>query len=218
MAKRTLISSGAMMMVAAFITACTPPEPEAEAPSVQQASARLAMCGEGLAEGCVQSVSDTTGLIYTATDGGYDFRLLALEDGAELQSFDEEHGNAMSAPSLEDLDQDGDPELIIPDFTGNVNTVYRIRQLIDGRFEPAGEVSGLGLERDEETGLLGISSRGSAVQYAYHAYVLSDDGLVLAYELDSDLADRACVLTPGPAFDATGLDANELLTACEAAL
>lgn len=28
----------------------------------------------------------------------------------------------------------------------------------------------------------------------------------------------ACVLTPGPAFDATGLDANTLLTACEAEL
>ncbi|WP_430430036.1 hypothetical protein [Oceanicaulis sp.] len=27
-----------------------------------------------------------------------------------------------------------------------------------------------------------------------------------------------CVLTPGPAFDAAGLDANALLTACEAAL
>ena len=27
-----------------------------------------------------------------------------------------------------------------------------------------------------------------------------------------------CVLTPGPAFDAAGLDANTLLTACEAEL
>lgn len=27
-----------------------------------------------------------------------------------------------------------------------------------------------------------------------------------------------CVLTPGPAFNAAGLDANALLTACEAAL
>lgn len=181
-------------------------------------SASLALCSEALAEGCVQSVNDTTGLIYTATEGGYAFRLLALEDGAELQSFDEEHGNAMSGPSLEDIDQDGDPELIVPDFTGNVNTAYRIWQLIDGRFTPAGEVSGLGLERDAETGLLGITSRNSAVSYGYHAYVLSEDGLVLAYALESDFADRACVLTPGPAFEAAGLEANALLTACESEL
>ena len=214
---KRLSFSGASLISALLLAGCDQPSPEADA-EAPAPSARLAMCGEGLAEGCVQSVSDTTGLIYTATEGGYDFRLLALEDGAELQSFTEAHGNAMSAPSLEDLDQDGDPELIIPDFTGNVNTVYRVRQLIDGRFEPTGEVSGLGLERDAETGLLGISSRSSAVQYAYHAYVLSDEGLVLAYEVDSDLADRACVLTPGPAFDAAGLDANTLLTACEAEL
>lgn len=218
MDKRKLICSGATLAFTAFITACSPAEVEAPAPSAVSSSARLAMCGEGLAEGCVQSVSDTTGLIYTATDGGYDFRLLALEGGTELQRFSETHGDAMSAPSLEDLDQDGDPELIVPDFTGNVNTVYRIRHLMDGRFEPAGEVSGLGLERDEDTGLLGITSRSSAVRYGYHAYVLSDDGLVLAYALESDLADRACVLTPGPAFDAAGLDANTLLTACEAEL
>lgn len=179
-------------------------------------SARLALCGEGLAEGCVQLVSDTTGLTYTATEGGYDFRLVALEDGAELQRFSEEHGNAISAPSLEDLVQDGDPELIVPDFTGNVNTLYRVWQLMDGRYQLAGEVNGLGLERDPQTGLVAIASRSSAVSYGYHGYVLSDEGLVLAYALESDFADGACVLTPGPAFEAAGLNANALLTACEA--
>lgn len=188
---------------------------DADAPAP---SASLALCSADFAEGCVQSVSDTAGLIYAATEGGYDFRLLALEDGAELQRFSEEHGNAISGPSLEDLDQDGDPELIVPDFTGNVNTLYRVWQLVDGRYQLAGEVNGLGLERDPQTGLLAIASRSSAVRYAYHAYELGEGGLVLAYALESDFADRACVLTPGPAFEATGLDTNALLTACEAEL
>lgn len=201
-----------------LLSACTQPSSssDAEAPTP---SARLAMCGEGLAEGCVQSVSDTTGLIYTATEGGYDFRLLALEDGAELQSFGEEHGNAVSGPSLQDLDQDGDLELIVPDFTGNVNTVYRIwQQVSDERFEPAGELSGFDLTPDVQTGLIGISSRGSAVQYSYNTYVLTEDGLVLVYQLDTDYADAACVLTQGPAFEASSHDADLLLNACEAEL
>ena len=201
-----------------LLSACNQPSSssDAEAPTP---SARLNMCGEGLAEGCVQSVTDTTGLIYSAIDGGYDFRLLALEDGAGLQSFGEEHGNAVSGPSLQDLDQDGDLELIVPDFTGNVNTVYRIwQQVSEERFEPAGELSGFDLTPDVQTGLIGISSRGSAVQYSYNTYVLTEDGLVLVYQLDTDYADAACVLTQGPAFEASSHDADLLLNACEAEL
>ncbi len=201
-----------------LLGACSQPSSSSEADAPAH-SARLAMCGDGLAEGCVEAVSDTKGLIYSATDGGYEFRLLALEDGAELQRFGEEHGNAVSGPSLEDLDQDGDLELIIPDFTGNVNTVYRIwQQVSDARFEPAGEVSGFDLTPDVQTGLIGISSRGSAVQYSYTTHVLTEDGLVLVYQLDADYADAACVLTQGPAFEASSHDADLLLNGCEAEL
>ncbi|WP_440959651.1 hypothetical protein ACFELO_06065 [Oceanicaulis sp. LC35] len=206
---------GCVSLSAMLLAACS----EAAAPSVAQPGARLAMCGEGLAEGCVQLVTDTTGLIYSVTEGGYEFRVLAIEDGAELQRFGEEHGNAVSGPSLEDLDQDGDLELIVPDFTGTVNTVYRIwQQVSDERFEPAGEVSGFDLTPDVQTGLIGISSRGSAVQYSYTTYVFTEDGLVLVYQLDTDYADAACVLTQGPAFEASGHDADLLLNACEAEL
>lgn len=206
---RRLLAIAAPLTLALAASACAPQSTVDEG---------LLLCDGAMEEGCVAAVSDTLGLTYAAREDGYDFTLLALEDGEALQSFDEERGNALSGPYLEDFDQDGDPELIIPDFTGNVNTAYRIRQLIDGRFEPAGEVSGLGLERDEESGLLGISSRSSAVSYGHHVYVLSDDGLVLVYALESDLADRACVLTPGPAFDAAGQTADALLSACEAGL
>ena len=187
-------------------------------PSVVRPDPSLILCDDGLAEACFEQVSDTTGLMYARTEGGYAFRLLAMQDGAELQSFTETHGNAISGPSLEDLDQDGDPELIVPDFTGTVNTVYRIWQLIDGRFALAGEVSGFDLEHDPETGLIGLSSRSSAIQYVYQAYLLTEEGLVLAYAMDSNFGDRTCVLTPGPVFDLMGLDANALLTACEAEL
>lgn len=209
MAKRALISSGATLTLAALITACTQPA---------AVNDRLPQCGDALAEGCVATINDTLGLSYTAREDSYAFSLLALEDAAELQSFSEAHGNAISGPSLEDIDQDGDPELIVPDFLGTVNTVYRIWQLVDGRFEMAGEVSGFDLEHDPDTGLIGLTSRSSAVQYVYQAYLLTEEGLVLAYALDSDFADSACVLTPGPVFDLMGLDADALLTACEAEL
>ena len=98
------------------------------------------------------------------------------------------------------------------------NTLYRVWRLEEGRYVLADEVGANTLERDEQTGLLGVGVAVSAVRYSYDVYGLGEDGLEHVYTLESDLADGACVLMPGPGFDEMELDADALLSACEAEL
>jgi len=133
-----------------------------------------------------------------------------------VQTFTETVGNTFNYPALADVDNDGDLELMIATYTGNVNTTWHVWQQTADDFLFAGEVNGLGLEFNEETGLSVISSRGSAVTYYWDGYRLEENGLVAVYSLMTDLHARTCTLDQGPGFAESGLDADAILAACSA--
>lgn len=139
-------------------------------------------------------------------------------DGTLLQTFNESVGRTFAQPELADVDNDGDMDLMIPTYTGNVNTTWRVWQQIDGTFHFAGEVSGLGLEYDPDTGFTSISSRGSAVTYFREVYRLGADGLTSAYTLETDVDAQRCGFIEGPGFASSGLDRSTIITRCQAGM
>lgn len=145
---------------------------DAKAPSADEPGAPLPMCGEGFPQGCVQPVDEARGLIYTAEEDGYDFRLLTLSDSEERQSFTEARDVSTPDPMLLDVNLDGASELFVPVTGGMSNTLYRVWRLEEGRYVLADEVGANTLERDEQTGLLGVGVAVSAVRYSYQVHGL----------------------------------------------
>jgi hypothetical protein len=175
-------------------------------------------CEAGFAENCFQWVGVDRDLRYRSTEESYEFVLVNAASEQLLQSFSEPRGTAYDGPSLVDIDNDGDVELLVPTETGNVNTTYRVHQQTEDGFAFAGEVSGLGLEYDSENGFSAISGRINAAAYYYEAYRLEADGLVLVYALETNYMDENCLLSEGPGFAQSGLDAAAIIAACEAGM
>lgn len=138
-------------------------------------------------------------------------------DGGDYQIF-EESVSTPGNPELADVNNDGRLELMVPTYLGNVNTNWSVYQQLDGALAKAGEVNGLGLSYDDQTGLAAISSRSSAVSWVIQRYRLDEAGLSLVYALNTDMAEQTCSLEQGPAFAASGLNANDILTRCEAGM
>ncbi len=138
--------------------------------------------------------------------------------GETEQVFEEVVGRTFEGASLEDVGGDGALELLIPTYTGNVNTTWRVWQQIDGRFHFAGEVSGFGLRYDGETGFTAVTNRGSAVTYFYEAYHLNETGFSWAYTLGSDIHEMRCSFEEGPAFSESTRSAADIIAACEAGM
>ena len=138
-------------------------------------------------------------------------------DGGDYQVF-EETVSTSGNPELGDVNNDGMLELMVPTYLGNVNTSWSVYQQLDGGLAKAGEVSGLDLSYDDQTGLTAISARSSAVSWVIQRYRLDDAGLTLVYALNTDMAEQTCSLDQGPAFATSGLNANDILTRCEAGM
>ncbi len=138
-------------------------------------------------------------------------------DGGDYQTF-EETVSSSGNPELADVNNDGLLELMVPTYLGNVNTNWSVYQQLDGALDKAGEVSGLGLSYDDQSGLAAISARSSAVSWVIERYRLDEAGLTLVYALNTDMAEQTCSLDQGPAFAASGLNANDILTRCEAGM
>merc|ERR1712018_668278 len=85
-------------------------------------------------------------------------------DGVAYQSF-EETVYTPGYPKLADVNNDGQLELMVPTYLGNVNTNWSVYQQLDGALAKAGEVNGLGLSYDDQTGLAAISARSSAASW-----------------------------------------------------
>jgi len=181
---------------------------------------------DGMHHDCTLTLNDGRQLIFDFTADAradewgerislLDISVIEAEAGV-VQTFSESVGDTFNYPELADIDNDGDQELLIPTYTGNVNTTWRIwQQGVDG-FQFAGEVNGWGMAFDEDTGLSTISSRGSAVTYYQEAYKLEEGGFVGVYTLMTDMHVRDCTLDQGPGFADSGLDADDILVECQA--
>lgn len=138
-------------------------------------------------------------------------------DDGDYQVF-EETVSTSGIPEVADVNNDGMLELMVPTYLGNVNTSWSVYQQLGGGLAKAGEVSGLGLSYDDQSGLAAISARSSAVSWAIQRYRLDEAGLALVYTLNTDMAEQTCSLDQGPAFAASGLNTNDILTRCDAGM
>lgn len=180
----------------------------------------------GAHEDCALTLEDGRVLQFlfapNATENEYGDRVTALEvslfsrASRQVQTIQVEVGQTFAYPEIADIDDDGDEELMIPTYTGNVNTTWQVWQQSGEEFARAGDVNGIGLEFDAQTGLSAISARGSASSYSIETYQLTDQGLVSVYTLTSDLYTLNCAVFEGPAFAAAGVDAATLEADCEA--
>lgn len=210
----------------AALVACTPkaeapPEGPPTAEEMAAAPAALPSCAEAetasgiqmpeltpcrleLGEGRSVLVS-STGM----TDGEGTLRAeITGADGAPVQVVEETATGFYSYPYLEDLTGDGALDLMVPQFSGMVNTSYAFWvQGPDGKFSRAGELSGFEITLGND-GLIAASGRSSAAEWETGYYSV-DNGT---------LTEVAAVLTrPGleevdPASD---LPACEVIRAAE---
>lgn len=114
-------------------------------------------------------------------DGGKEtpvYVSVSPEGSPILQTMTEKMGNTFAAPSLQDLDGDGFPELLIPLETGNVNTNFAIWYSPPGanRFVRLGEVSAVNFGKAAD-GLIAASSRSSANSWSVEFLQLKDAAL-----------------------------------------
>lgn len=180
--------------------------------------------GEGASTDCALRIDDqrfvyldyltdadnyASGLV--VTQHSFAGELLARSEPIEVEP-------AHSVAALLDLDGDGMVELLIPLFTGNVNTVFAVwRQDAAGLFAPAGDLSSYSADSLElRDGLIIAPSRGSATTYYETASRFGADGLETVYELEMDYSTRTCRLSDETGLAAAGLDAASLIASCEA--
>ncbi|WP_417483690.1 hypothetical protein [Maricaulis salignorans] len=180
--------------------------------------------GEGASTDCALRVDDQRFLYldYLTDDDGYASQLVLSQHRfagttlATSEPIDVEP--VYGVAGLRDLDGDGAAELLIPLFSGNVNTVFSVwHQDETGLFAPVGELSGYGIDSFEaRNGLVIAPSRGNAVTHYQAASRIGASGLEAVYEIEIDYEQRTCQLTYSTDLAAAGLDAASLIADCEA--
>lgn len=85
---------------------------------------------------------------------------------ATLQTLEETMGNTLNGVTAKDVDADGKTDLLLPLETGNANTNWAFwRQEDGGRFNRAGELSGVSIERTAD-GYLAVPARSAADEWS----------------------------------------------------
>lgn len=128
--------------------------------------------------------------------------------GGPTVPIDELIGATFEAPHLDDLDANGDPELLVPLETGNVNTTYAVWvRPRSGAFDlmRAGEVSAFDFAVSQD-GYIVALSRGSAAVYSASFLRLVDGELVAIATAESALDVGTCTLIDDGGLAAIGLD------------
>jgi len=139
-------------------------------------------------------------------------------NGDTIQSLEETVSDTFAHPRLQDIGGDAELELLIPVYTGNVNTHWRVWQQIGNTFSFAGEVNGFDVAYDSKVGFTAVNSRDSAATYLVDYLDLTNQGLEHVYSVASYLNHNSCSVWPGPAFSSSGLDLEALLAECSAAM
>lgn len=208
-------------LVACTPKADTPPEVPPAAEETAAAPAALPSCADAeTASGiqlpeltpCRLELGEGRSIMVSSTgmsDGEGTLRAeITGADGAPLQVIEETATGFYNYPYLEDLTGDGALDLLVPQFSGMVNTSYAFWvQGPEGKFSRAGELSGFEITLGSD-GLIAASGRSSAAEWETGYYSV-DNGT---------LTEVAAVLTrPGleevdPASD---LPACEVIRAAE---
>lgn len=176
----------------AALIACTPKaEAPAEMPAaVEEAAAGLPTCAEAEAASggqlamltpCRLDLGEDRSAVISSADMTEGDGLLRAEitgaDGVSLQVIEEDATGVYNYPHLEDLTGDGLADLMLPQFTGMVNTSYALWvQGEDGLFSRAGELGGFDITLGSD-GLIAASGRSSAAEWETGYYSFQNGAL-----------------------------------------
>lgn len=139
---------------------------------------QLTPCRLDLGKGGPSFVVSSDTIIASDTESTGTFRAeLTDAAGASLQVIEEKVEVAFSYPTLEDIDGDQQPDLLVPLYTAMVNTNYALwLQGADGKFTRAGEISGFSIG-PAPNGLIAATGRSSAAEWETAYYQVSAGAL-----------------------------------------
>jgi hypothetical protein len=154
-------------------------------------------------EGCVLSEEGMTHAL-VITRGVNAVSVQAVVNGEAGQLMEETVAEDQALPTLEDINGDGRPDLLIPRETGNVNTVQAVWLAGEGAYTRLGEIAGIGFTRTAD-GLLAVPARSSAAETEITFYRIEPTALAEAAVVtvtgsqaaDGSIATR-CELTRKP--------------------
>jgi hypothetical protein len=159
------------------------------------------MQDDGEREGCAPPLGDGRVLLLhfvldaeenewgEATDR-VEFRVVNAA-GAVEQSFGDVLESERAYPHVEDIDQDGDLDLFVPQMMGMVNSTDRLWVQTPDGFVYAGETFGISLNRAQD-GLYENVSRASASERYHEFYTLADNQLIHRFTLHAGFRMEPC--------------------------
>ena len=155
----------------------------------------------GAHEDCALALADGRQISFDFTPGAatneWDEPIEALDivlfsaDGQLVQGFADTAGRTFAYPSLEDVDGDGDVDLLLPQETGNVNTTSHVWLQGDAGFAAAGSINGIGIA-PEGDGLMSVPARSSAAAWETTYYIARENRLLGVFSISTDLSDNSC--------------------------
>ena len=168
---------------------------------------------------CFLEISDGSGLgfdvTYEEADYGLEWTLaLTDSDGNAFQTINETAEYVYGMPSMQDIDEDGADEVLVPLIAGNVNTNYAIWTRAPGEqnFVRAGEASGIGFEPAGD-GLFSTPARSSASEWENSYYRLVDQTLTpvatMLLTLAEDGSNESCTVRDDGGLADAGLSLEE---------
>lgn len=131
---------------------------------------------------------------------------VAAQDGSVLQAITETVEGTYATAGLNDLNGDGAEELLVPMYSGNVNTIYALwtRAPGEAQYVRAGEISGVSFEI-MEAGVFGVPARSNAAEWEIAYYQLNGEILETVAIANQNLADGSCTINDMGAYTALGL-------------
>lgn len=212
----------AALALAVVISACAPAQQGGVALAELQPCDQLEL-GEGLIPNqCkLQAAGQTLRVSYGEPAAGTSVGTVNVdvhsEDGSVQQSIVEADVLQYLPVSVEDIDGDGRADIRIERDRGNVNTTSALWIFNGerGRYERAGEVSGVEIERTAD-GYIAVPARSSAAAWNVSFYRLSDIGLaklvaveVVGEERAGGAIESTCSLVESNGLPAIALSETE---------
>lgn len=222
-----MIRPGLAALTAVSVLALAACKPQTPAPAAETAAAGLAAC-ESLTEEAFDDFSraDCRMALPDETGRTVEFRFAALvdyqtpatiilidADGTSPQEISTVIDGGYGMPQVIDIDGDGRADLLVPLYTGNVNTNYTLWRSVEATppFVLAGEIGGIDFGPVGD-GLFASTARGSATTWYTSYYTFADNQLSPVATAETELSENGpatCKVEDDGGLDALGLTLDD---------